>query len=202
MELSRSLGLRQKTCWLFRRKVQQAMKSSGHFPLQNHVEVDEFMIGGIDEQAVGRMVGKKRLVVIGIERIGEKQIGRGYARVIPCADHIELGKFMDDHVSTDAQVRTDKWRGYSPLKSLFTIEQVKSENGKNFQQLHTIIMNLKGWLRGIHHKCSAKHLQAYLDEFFFRHNRRNNLETIFEKLIQRMVEEKPFYINKLTSDYN
>jgi hypothetical protein len=200
MELSRSLGLRQKTCWLFRRKVQHAMKSSGNFPLQNQVEVDEFMIGGLDEQAVGRMIGKKRLVVIGMERIGETQVGRAYARVIPSADHSELGKFMDDHISTDPQVRTDKWRGYSPLKSKFSIEQVKSQNGKNFQKLHTMIMNLKGWLRGVHHKCSAKHLQGYLDEFFFRHNRRNNLETIFEKLIRRMMDEKPFYINKLTFD--
>lgn len=29
-ELSRKLGLRQKTCWLFKQKVMQAMKSSGN----------------------------------------------------------------------------------------------------------------------------------------------------------------------------
>ncbi len=50
------------------------------------------------------------------------------------------------------------------------------------------------------YKCSAKHLQAYLDEFFFRHNRRNNLDTIFEKLMNSMMDQKPFYINKLTLD--
>ena len=32
--------------------------------------------------------------------------------------------------------------------------------------------NLKSWLNGIHHGVSAKHLQAYLNEFTFRFNRR------------------------------
>ena len=32
-ELSRKLGLRQKTCWGFKRKVMKAMKSSGNFPI-------------------------------------------------------------------------------------------------------------------------------------------------------------------------
>jgi len=31
--------------WLFRRKVQEAMKSSEQFPLEDEVHVDEFEIG-------------------------------------------------------------------------------------------------------------------------------------------------------------
>jgi hypothetical protein len=38
-------GVRQTTAWLFRRKVQEAMKSSEKYPLQNEVHVDEFEIG-------------------------------------------------------------------------------------------------------------------------------------------------------------
>ena len=38
--------------------------------------------------------------------------------------------------------------------------------------IHLIFSNLKGWLRGIHHGVSPKHLQAYLNEFTFRFNRR------------------------------
>ena len=36
-ELSRKLELRQKTCWLFKRKVMQAMKTSGRYPLKGTV---------------------------------------------------------------------------------------------------------------------------------------------------------------------
>ena len=44
-ELSRKLGLRQKTCWLFKQKVMRGMKSSGNFPLVGEVELDEAVIG-------------------------------------------------------------------------------------------------------------------------------------------------------------
>ena len=35
-----------------------------------------------------------------------------------------------------------------------------------------VFANLKTWLIGIHHGVSAQHLQAYLNEFTFRFNRR------------------------------
>jgi hypothetical protein len=47
-ELSRKLGLKQKVCWLFKRKVMKAMDSSKNFPLSGIVEVDETFVGGSD----------------------------------------------------------------------------------------------------------------------------------------------------------
>jgi len=38
--------------------------------------------------------------------------------------------------------------------------------------IHLVVSNLKTWLNGIHHGVSAKHLQACLNEFTFRFNRR------------------------------
>ena len=38
--------------------------------------------------------------------------------------------------------------------------------------IHLVFANLKTWLIGIHHGVSAQHLQAYLNEFTFRFNRR------------------------------
>lgn len=57
-ELSRKLALRQKTCWLFKRKVMEAMKSSGKHPLKGFVEVDETFVGGKEE--VKRGVAKEK----------------------------------------------------------------------------------------------------------------------------------------------
>jgi hypothetical protein len=37
---------------------------------------------------------------------------------------------------------------------------------------HLVFANLKTWLTGIHHGVSSQHLQAYLNEFTFRFNRR------------------------------
>lgn len=44
-ELSEGYELRQKTCWEFKWKIQQAMKSSGLHPLTGKVHVDEFYVG-------------------------------------------------------------------------------------------------------------------------------------------------------------
>lgn len=105
--------------------------------------------------------------------------------------------FFERHISHDAKIVTDEWNGYKPLMDKFNIEQRKSENGKNFPQMHIYIMNVKGWLRGIHHHCSKERMQGYLDEYHFRYNRRNNMDTIFDVLIRRMVQTQPI---RLKSD--
>jgi len=38
--------------------------------------------------------------------------------------------------------------------------------------IHLVFANLKSWLLGTHHGVSHQHLQAYLNEFTFRFNRR------------------------------
>lgn len=189
-ELSRKLNLRQKTCWLFKRKVMRAMKSSGDHPLDGEVEVDETYVGGQDDQAIGRNEGKKRIVVVAIQRKGHG-ISRMYGRVIPTASRENLKHFMVDHIQSDAKVKTDKWTGYKGLNEVFVnLRQEKSEKkGRNFPQLHRGIMMFKAWLRGTHH--SVSHLQAYIDEYTYRFNRHYMKEAIFDNLMNRMMQTDP-----------
>ncbi len=58
-ELSRKLGLRQKTCWLFQQKVMKTMVSSGKYPLMGKVAVDETVVGQQEEGVVGRQNNRK-----------------------------------------------------------------------------------------------------------------------------------------------
>jgi hypothetical protein len=188
LELSSGFKLRQKTCWAFKRKVQLAMKSSLKSPLTGMVHVDEFVIGGPEEGEKGRTKGLKKLIVLAIE-ILEDGVGRAYAEVIENSSAKELGGFMIKYVSKDAEIATDKWRGYLPLKKEFIkLKQVASEDGKNFKELHIHIMNIKGWLRGIHHHCSKEHMQNYLDEYHFIYNRRSNMGTVFDVLMRKMIK--------------
>ncbi len=187
LELSSEFELRQKTCWLFKQKVQEAMKSSLKSQLAGVIHVDEFVIGDPEEGKKGRSKGSKKLIVLAIE-ILEDGVGRAYAEVIENSSAKELGGFLEKYVSKDTEIVTDKWRGYTPLRKKFlNLRQVASDDGKNFKELHIHIMNIKGWLRGIHHHCSKKHMQKYLDEYHFRYNRRSNMGTIFDVLIRKMV---------------
>lgn len=191
LELSNEFELRQKTCWEFKWKIQQAMASSLQQPLQGTVHVDEFMIGGAEEQKRGRSKGAKKLIVVALE-ILDSGVGRAYAEIIENASANELRSFMKKYVSKDAKVVSDEWRGYTPLKAEFEkLEQVTSNDGKNFKDIHIHIMNIKGWLRGIHHHCSKERMQGYLNEYHFRYNRRQAMGVIFDLLIKRMVKNEP-----------
>ena len=189
-ELSRKLQLRQKTAWLFQRKVKEAMKSSGKNPLEGSVVVDELVVGQQEEGVRGRQNKKKDLVVFAIEKKG-KGVSRLYGKVIPNASSKELGKFMDSVISKEAEIETDGWSGYTPLKKHFpNLIQTKSEKkAKNFTHIHRVIMGFKAWLRGIHHH--AEHLQSYIDEYTYRFNRSFMKENIFENLMNRMMLGKP-----------
>jgi hypothetical protein len=194
LELSRELALRQKTCWLFKRKVQEAMKSSEEQPLAGRVDVDEFVIGQAEEGQPGRSNGQKRKVIIAVEQVKDG-IGRAYAKVIEDFSAASFKPFFEKHIDTKAKVRTDMWRGYLPLTATYPLlEQELSGNGSNFEELHIMIMNLKSWIRGIHHHCSSEHLQSYLDEFFYRFNRRSFPQTMLHKLLDRMVKHKPLFL--------
>lgn len=194
-ELGRKLDMRQKTCWLFKRKAMEAMKSSRKYPLQGQVEADEFFVGGPQEGRKGRSGGKKRQVVLAIQ-VDKQSIHRSYAQVVPSAESIELETFFDRHVDKQAAIRTDGWTGYRPLKKDYPgLVQEKSQTGKTFPLMHRQIMMIKAWLRGIHHQC--KHLQAYLDEFNYRFNRLKHMDTIFHNLIVRMMEHPPTIYQKL-----
>lgn len=189
-ELSRKLGLRQKTCWLFKLKVMQAMKSSGRYKIEGNVEVDETVVGGQEEGVVGRKNDKKQLVVFAVERKG-KGISRLYGKVIPNSSAKELGAFMKTYITLEASVKTDEWSGYTPLKKEFVnLKQVPSgKKGENFPDLHRVIMGFKGWLRGVHHH--AEYLQAYIDEYTYRFNRNFMKEKIFDNLMKRMITSSP-----------
>ena len=192
-ELSRKLGLRQKTCWYFKRKVMKAMESSGNYPLTGNVDVDEFFVGGQEEGKKGRGKKNKKLVVLAIEKSG-KGISRMYGKEIEKADSKELGSFMKAKIDSNANIKTDKWLGYKPLKSDFeNLVQLNSgEKGGNFPQIHRAIMLFKAWLRGIHH--SVNDLQTYIDEYTYRFNRHLMKASIFENLIRRMINAKPYYL--------
>jgi transposase-like protein len=192
-ELSRELNLRQYTAWAFKRKIQQAMQSSEKFPLEGEVEVDEFVIGGPEEGKPGRSKGNKKIVVLAIERPDQDSIGRAYAVSIKDYSSKEIGKIFDKHIHKNATIVADGWSAYDKLAKDWDIYYEPSDKGKGFPKLHIMIMNFKAWLRGIHHKCDDVHMQGYLNEYFYRFNRRNFNSTVFHKLIDRMINHKPYY---------
>jgi len=109
----------------------------------------------------------------------------------------ELRPIFDRHISKSASITTDLWRGYKPIANDYKIKQIPSETGKNFKILHTMIHQVKSWIRTTYSYVSPFHINGYFDEFCYRLNRSKAKKTIFHNLISRMMDKPKMYHTQL-----
>ncbi len=191
-------SITEKTGRLFMHKIREAMKSSGKHPIKGKVHIDEFVIGGKEVGKVGRSYdSKKKKVVCAVELTDDGKVKRMYAMGIDNYSSKELKKLFDKHISEEAEVTTDCWKGYRPLMDEYNIVQVESNGGLNFQALHTMIHQVKSWIRTTYSWVSEFNINRYLDEFCFRINRSQMKNNVFNNVIGRMVEADKIYQAKL-----
>lgn len=187
-------GITEKTARLFMHKVREAMKSSEDHPMDGDVQVDEFVVGGKETGKVGRSYDtKKKKSVCALSLTEEGKVRRMYAMKIEDYSSQELRKIFEKHINKEAQVLTDKWRGYRPIMDDYAITQINSDFGMNFKILHTMIHQMKSWIRTTYSWVSSDHIDRYFDEFCYRLNRSQSKETIFNNLIRRMVVSDKIY---------
>ena len=125
-----------------------------------------------------------------MELTDEGKVNRFYALKIEDFSAKSLRTIFDKHIDKSAEVVTDDWKGYRPIKD-FNITQIPSHKGKNFPVLHTMIHQVKSWLRTTYSWVSDSNINRYLNEFCFRINRSQSKQTIFNNLIQRMIFRNP-----------
>jgi len=153
------------------------------------VEADETYVGG-RTRGKGRGVHNMVLVAGAVEirqrkrsgSLNQRKTGRYAGRVrlalVPDRSARSLGGFIKSTVAPGATIITDDWSGYAKRGDLGYLHSAVPERGdpqvaETFLPIiHLVFSNLKTWLRGIHHGVSPQHLQAYLNEFTFRFNRR------------------------------
>jgi len=191
-QVAKRYGISRTTAWSFMHKVRSAMKSSKSYPLEGDVHVDEFVFGGKENLKQGRSTDSKKKKIIGAVELTDKgKVKRVYFNKIKDYSSKSLIKIFDDHISEKAHVLTDKWTGYVPISKRFNIEQKYSDKGGGMKQMHTIIHQLKSWLRSTYSWVHEEHIEKYLDEFSYRLNRSIYKQTIFHNLITRMINTHP-----------
>lgn len=194
-------GVTEKTARLFMLKVREAMSSSGNNPMDGEVHVDEFVLGGRDSGKTGRSYdGKKKKAVTAVQLTKDGKVKRMYAMKIENFSAQSLQYIFVNHISREAKVTTDKWRGYRPIAKAFNITQIESNSGLNFKALHTMIHQVKSWIRTTYSWVSDDNLNRYFNEFCFRINRSQSKATIFNNLITKMVVKNKIYQTELISN--
>jgi len=205
VELGKEVGVQQKTAWFFKRKIQIAMQPVESNKLKTNVEMDESLVGGYSEGKPGRSLDEKEAVMVAVEILGDGKVGNVGLRHIEGFKKEDFEQAVDEMVDKEAKITTDDFPSWVALKGKMpNLETKKSEKGEGFKELHVQIMLVKMWLRGIHHKCSEKFLQGYLDEYAFRFNNRNQRYKIFDILVGKMMhlQPQPFTRNKRLCESN
>ena len=187
-QMSVRYGIAEQSASLFMQKVREAMKSSENHPLTGIVHVDEFVVGGKESGKPGRSYDAKKKKVVGaVELTEEGKVKRFYAQKIKDFSAKSLKKIFERHIDETATITTDEWKGYIPIAQEYILEQIPRNNGKNFKALHTMIRQVKSWIRTTYSWVSEFNIDRYLAEFSFRINRSQSKNTIFNNLIKRMV---------------
>ncbi len=189
LQLQGQLGIgRYETAWVMLHKLRRAMVRPDREPLHEAVEVDEAYIGGPEAGLRGgRQLEEKALVVAAVEIRGRAS-GRVRLQVVGDASAESLCGFVKATVEPGAIVLTDGWQGYAPLKTMGYRHRPRPQGTPEraatlFPRVHRVFGNLQTWLRGTHHGVGHKHLQAYLNEFAFRFNRRRTPMAAFQTLL-------------------
>src|SRR5579884_691246 len=200
VQLQRQLGIRyHETAWMMLHKLRAVMVAPQREPLKREVEIDEFFLGGLEEGRKGgraRGSGKKTLCGVVVEVRGQGS-GRVRLQTLEDASAKSLGSLLKATTAPGAIVHTDAWHGYDRLASQGWEHRRRNQNtvapGEEpfLPRAHRAISNLKAWLHGTHRWASPEHLQAYLNEYTFRHNRRGNPHAAFQTLLGLSTSHQP-----------
>lgn len=195
--LQRALGLGSyKTAWAILHKLRRAMVRPGRDRLTGVVEVDEAYWGGEEAGVIGRAAEEKALIAVAAQEDG-KGIGRIRLARIPYLSQHYLHAFIGQAVEPGSRVRTDGLHLYQGLSGYIHERQIQRRQPEGeylLPRAHRVISLLKRWLLGTHQGAVGHdYLDAYLDEFTFRFNRRTSASRgkLFYRLAQQAVQVEP-----------
>jgi transposase-like protein len=209
--LERTLGTGYRTAWAILQRYRVSMVRSERERLSGTIEVDETLVGGVEQGGKRGRGSTKSIVVIAVEIKEPKGFGRIRMRHVPDASGTSLQQFVCDVVAQGATVHTDGWAGYNGLRNHGYLHEqtILSSSGDPahvaMPGVHRVVSLLKRWILGTHQGSVVPvHLQSYLEEFTFRFNRRTSKSRglVFRRLMEQTVITGPVTEADVTFGYN
>jgi transposase-like protein len=193
-DLMRIMGFGSyETAWTWLHKIRHGLVREKRTALDGKLQIDESFIGGKRSE--------KAMVFIAAELGGRIRMAHA-----PNKDEKTMKAFVDAHIANSAEVTTDGLATYNEAvlgrraHDMAVQTPDEREEQDALQSCHFAASLAKRWLMGTHHGAvRKKHLQAYLDEHTFRHNRRKTkgVARIAARAIEGMAVSKPLTMRQL-----
>ena len=186
VQLQNQLGLeRYEPAFNMLHKFRASMVNPEREMIGSTVEVDETYVGGPTTGGKRGRGTKKTIVIVAVEK-KNGHAGRIRLRKIPNVSETSVMSFIQDSIKPGSTIITDGLTSYKNLDKYGYKHKVTMGvhmGDATLPLAHVVISNMKAWLKGTYHGVSKKHLQAYLNEYVFRFNRRKYPMSGFRSLL-------------------
>ncbi len=201
-ELSRAVGVTQKTAWFMMHRIHLAMQAGSFEKLSGTVEADETLIGGKITNmhpakkvlAKGRPNMGKAIVMGLLERKGEVR-----TKVVKDATKATLQAEVKRTVKPGSAVYTDALKSYEGLDEECVHEVINHAEAYVRGNVHTNSLEnfwslFKRCVKGTHVSIEPYHLFRYLDAEGFRFNNRKGTDAQrFARLVEGVAGKRVTY---------
>jgi transposase-like protein len=203
LALSKKLDLSYWKAWTMTQKIRRAMKDrDAPYQLAGIVEIDDSFFGGPKEGGDKRGRGSSKTTVIVEASTNGEGIGYAKMTVVDRIDGKTIEALLKGHIKENQTIKTDGFSVYSVVEKAGHKHKREVVRGKKAHEVmkwtHILISNAKAFILGTFHGIGKKHLQAYLDEFCYRFNRRNWELQLFDRLVTACVNSHGICYAELT----
>jgi transposase-like protein len=190
LALMKTIDVSYPTAWLMLHKIRAAMSDRDQmYQLSGLIQLDEAFFGGPDGKQ-GRGTDKMAAYVA----VSTTDEGKPRYAKIEATERVNKETALDfvtRTVSSGSTITTDGLNIYPQLNAKNYVHNrvlsSEAEADEKLRWVHTLVSNAKAFIAGTYHGLDKKHLQAYLDEFCYRFNRRAWQPQLFGRLLSACV---------------
>lgn len=200
-----------KTAWLLEQKLRRSMVDPNRDPLEGVVEIDQTEMPFRTCDDLGSPLKTGKILIVGAVEVidhatgkphkpmafGAKYLdtlsGRIRLAAIPSNEAVHLHAFIKANIAPGTTLLSDGHASYPGLDGYRHDPRVVGNMAGHvpLKWIHRVFALLKRWSLGTYHGLRPQHIDAYLNEFVFRYNRRFYRHVSFKTVLGLAAQQAP-----------